>query len=329
MILFFLMSGFPWITILIAIVAFVIGYYWSLRLQKSDTAKLDEIATKDQQISELGSALEQCRQRQEAYIEEINLLKASTQQNEVASEDTEMAPISEEEEGGQGDGSQQQDKLKSTGRADGPLIPDQKAETPKRASKFEALKHDDLQIVEGIGPKMEAVLKENGVQAWDQLGNQTKESLREILEKYGNKYKIIDPDSWPEQASFAAHGKWSQLVRMQKGLDVGRGALMGDTPAKIEKVMIKLGIIKEYKQDDLKAIEGIGPKIAELLNVHGINSWKDLANTTVNALQNILDKAGKRYQLADPATWPKQAELADAGKFDELSDYQEYLQGGI
>ncbi len=202
-------------------------------------------------------------------------------------------------------------------------------EPPKKSLKFEALMSDNLQIVEGIGPKMESVLKENGVINWLVLSEQKKEDLRGILELYGNKYKIIDPDSWAEQASYAATGSWSQLVSMQKGLDAGKYIGQGETTAKVEKVMVKLGIIKEYRQDDFKAIEGIGPKIAELLNREGINTWQELAMTELRSLQNILDKAGKRYQLSDPRTWPKQAALAAEGRYDELSDYQELLKGGV
>lgn len=200
----------------------------------------------------------------------------------------------------------------------------------KKVSKYESLKHDNLQIIEGIGPKMESVLKENGIDNWQTLSTQTDNDLHDILGKYGKRYKIIDPSSWAQQANLAASGSWNQLTAMQKGLyaDQESGDRVELTP-KVEKVMIKLGIIKEYKLDDLKAIEGIGPKIAELLNNSNINSWKQLAETNVTTLQSILDKAGKRYQLADPSTWAKQAALAQAGRFDELTDYQETLQGGL
>ncbi len=80
--------------------------------------------------------------------------------------------------------------------------------------------------------------------------------------------------------------------------------------------------------DDLTLIEGIGPKIAELLNAAGINTFAKLATTKPTAIKTILDAAGKRYQMHDPATWPKQSALARDGKTAELKQLQAELKGG-
>lgn len=80
--------------------------------------------------------------------------------------------------------------------------------------------------------------------------------------------------------------------------------------------------------DDLSIIEGIGPKIAELLVKGGIVTFADLAKAKPAAIQTILDAAGKRYQMHDPATWPKQAALARDGKTAELAKLQAELKGG-
>jgi predicted flap endonuclease-1-like 5' DNA nuclease len=81
--------------------------------------------------------------------------------------------------------------------------------------------------------------------------------------------------------------------------------------------------------DDLTKIEGIGPKIEGLLNAGGIYTWKELANTTVERLQEILEQAGKRFRLARPDSWPRQAALAAAGQWEALQKLQDELQGGI
>jgi predicted flap endonuclease-1-like 5' DNA nuclease len=82
------------------------------------------------------------------------------------------------------------------------------------------------------------------------------------------------------------------------------------------------------QSDDLGLIEGIGPKIAELLNNAGITTFAQLANTKPAAIKTILEAAGKRYQMHDPATWPKQAALARDGKTVELQKLQDQLKGG-
>nr|WP_235297468.1 30S ribosomal protein S1 [Portibacter marinus] len=84
----------------------------------------------------------------------------------------------------------------------------------------------------------------------------------------------------------------------------------------------------EDKADDLKKIEGIGPKIAEKLGEAGINTFSELAAAEVDKLNEILEEAGPRYKMHDPTTWPQQAELAAADKWDELEKLQGELDGG-
>ncbi len=195
-------------------------------------------------------------------------------------------------------------------------------------SIFEGFLEDNLQVIEGIGPKMEEVLKENGVLNWTLLSGKTPEELNAILGKYGDKYRIIDPGTWPEQASLAQQGKWYDLVNLQKRLNNGKTSAEGISNSKVEKLLVKSGLMKMYSTDDLKAIEGIGPKIENLLKNAGISSWKDLSETTDEHLKSILDQGGPNFSLADPGTWPEQASMASSGRWKELFDYQEVLKGG-
>jgi large subunit ribosomal protein L27 len=85
---------------------------------------------------------------------------------------------------------------------------------------------------------------------------------------------------------------------------------------------------KGPKLDDLKIIEGVGPKIETLLKEGGINTWAELAEAPVDRLKEILDAAGPRYQIHNPSTWPAQSKFAVEGRFEELKEYQEMLIGG-
>jgi large subunit ribosomal protein L27 len=85
---------------------------------------------------------------------------------------------------------------------------------------------------------------------------------------------------------------------------------------------------KAPKLDDLKIIEGVGPKIETLLKEGGINTWAELAEAPVDRLKEILDAAGPRYQIHDPSSWPAQSKFAAEGKWEELKEYQEMLIGG-
>ena len=78
--------------------------------------------------------------------------------------------------------------------------------------------------------------------------------------------------------------------------------------------------------DDLKVIEGIGPKISAMLNAEGIYTFAQLAATDVERLRGIMQAANLR--IADPTTWPQQAALAAAGQWEELKALQDSLKGG-
>ncbi len=82
------------------------------------------------------------------------------------------------------------------------------------------------------------------------------------------------------------------------------------------------------KPDDLKKIEGIGPKIAEILAASGIITFSDLAGASTESLKSTLEAAGNRYKAHDPSTWAAQAKMAAEGKWDELKKWQDELDGG-
>jgi len=81
------------------------------------------------------------------------------------------------------------------------------------------------------------------------------------------------------------------------------------------------------KGDDLKVIEGIGPKIAGIMNEAGISTFAQMAQKTGEELRKILDDGGIGA-IADPTTWPEQAALAAEGKMESLKELQDKLQGG-
>ncbi len=83
------------------------------------------------------------------------------------------------------------------------------------------------------------------------------------------------------------------------------------------------------KADDLEIIEGIGPKIAELLYAAGVNRFWELAYMTPAQIQPILDKAGANYKLAVPDTWPEQAALAANNHWRALKNLQDALNAGV
>ncbi len=79
------------------------------------------------------------------------------------------------------------------------------------------------------------------------------------------------------------------------------------------------------KADDLKKVEGIGPKIAATLAEAGITTFAELANTEASKIAEIIADVRGNH-VTD--TWPAQAKLAAEGKWDELKKWQDELDGG-
>lgn len=174
---------------------------------------------------------------------------------------------------------------------------------------------DNLQIIEGIGPKMESVLNDNGIETWAQLAAVSSPDMQGLLDKYGNRYQIIDPTIWLEQAKLAAAGEIDALIKLQKI----------DGVSKLENMMNadnKNGF-GGYQQDDLKIVEGIGPKIEMLLKNSGISTWQSLSKTEPSSIKAILNAAGPKYRLAIPESWPLQANLASNGEWGKLKQLKD------
>lgn len=178
---------------------------------------------------------------------------------------------------------------------------------------------DDLKIVEGIGPKIAELLSKAGINTFAQLADTSAAKLNEILEAAGPSYQMHDPGTWAQQAALARDGKWNELKILQDELDGGKPDTDGEST---------LATVVPERIDDLKIVEGIGPKIEELLNNAGIKSFAQLADTSVAKLSEILEAAGPRYQMHNPGTWPQQTALARDGKWTELKILQDELNKG-
>ena len=78
--------------------------------------------------------------------------------------------------------------------------------------------------------------------------------------------------------------------------------------------------------DNLRKLEGIGPKVEKILNEAGVTTYADLAAMGAKKADEILDAAG--LQMMDSAGWIEQAELAAKGDWDALDKLMDDLKGG-
>ena len=116
----------------------------------------------------------------------------------------------------------------------------------------------------------------------------------------------------------------AELSRLQAELDRLRAPVW---PA-IDVAAAKAAGFEIAGDDDLEVIEGIGPKIAELLKAAGIRTFAELAQASVLRLREILDAAGPNYRIADPATWPEQSTLCAKNEWAALKVLQQSLTAG-
>ena len=172
------------------------------------------------------------------------------------------------------------------------------------AAPVEMPQADDFTRIEGVGPKIAEVLVASGVRTYADLAVMNAEQISLLL---GSEYAAHDPSTWPGQSQMAASGQWDDLLAWQGQLDGGR---------------------QVQPTEDLKLIEGIGPKIEEILNAAGITSYVHLAGVTAQQVADLLVAAGGQYSAHDPTTWPQQAQMAAEGRFEELRAWQEELNGG-
>jgi predicted flap endonuclease-1-like 5' DNA nuclease len=86
------------------------------------------------------------------------------------------------------------------------------------AHGFSVRDEHHLQLIEGIGPKIESLLNQGGVRSFSELAATHVDQLRQMLTAGGPGFKLARPDSWVAQAQLAAAGDWAQLRKLQDQL---------------------------------------------------------------------------------------------------------------
>lgn len=163
---------------------------------------------------------------------------------------------------------------------------------------------------------------------WEDIKKEAQDTVRKEkgVQKEKTRQAISDQKSKIEITTLGELDVFSQLKEQFEEADQAPKAAPKKESAPKKEAPAKKAA--DAAGDDLKKIEGIGPKIAELLNAAGIQSYADLAGTDIEKIKEVLDEAGSRYKMHDPTTWPEQAQMAADGKWDELKELQENLKGG-
>jgi predicted flap endonuclease-1-like 5' DNA nuclease len=167
----------------------------------------------------------------------------------------------------------------------------------------ENVEKNDLTQIEGIGSFIAEKLNSVGIFSFKQIAELNEADIQKLTEAIDFFPGRIERDNWVGQA--------------QKLLEEKDAA-----PGLVARTVLQ-------DPQDLKIVEGIGPKIEALLKEAGIQSWAELSEAEPDRIREImLEKGGEHYRVHDPTTWPQQARLAHEEKWDELKEYQDYLLGG-
>jgi predicted flap endonuclease-1-like 5' DNA nuclease len=105
--------------------------------------------------------------------------------------------------------------------APAPLATDGIDYAAARAAGFVVSGVDNLEVIEGIGPAIANLLRNNGVKSFAALAAMARPSIQAILNKGGSRFQIANPETWAEQAALAAANRWADLRRLQDELDAG------------------------------------------------------------------------------------------------------------
>lgn len=112
--------------------------------------------------------------------------------------------------------------------------PEKKSAKAAPKPKVQKEAADDLVKIEGIGPKVAKVLSEAGITTFAKLAESTVGDIQGILTEAG--LKMMNPETWIDQAKLAAAGDWKALEKLQAKLVGGRKeAPAKKAPAKTAK----------------------------------------------------------------------------------------------
>jgi predicted flap endonuclease-1-like 5' DNA nuclease len=89
------------------------------------------------------------------------------------------------------------------------------------AAGFKIRGNDDLEVVEGIGPKIAGLFHDSGTHTFAQLASLSLAEMHKVLENGGNRFKLANPGTWAQQARLCHENRWAELKTLQDALDGG------------------------------------------------------------------------------------------------------------
>ena len=177
--------------------------------------------------------------------------------------------------------------------------------------------NDDLKVVNGIGPQMEKLLNSFGIKSWEQLADLDKDQVATVDGALTDFPGRITRDEWVPQAKAIMDNGHKPVTSAPKPRKKAKSKKKAT--ASWQKGTTKLGTAGAGHKDDLKVINGIGPKMEGILNGFGIQAWEQLAalkKDEVEKVNNALEAFPGRITRDDWMGQAKQLvkQFPDTGK---------------
>jgi predicted flap endonuclease-1-like 5' DNA nuclease len=183
----------------------------------------------------------------------------------------------------------------------------EEAAAPTQAAPPVTAAGDDLTQLVGVGPKAAAALAAGGITTYTALAQANEPQIRHVL----HGADMVPPGNvgtWPMQASYAQKGDWQGLMKHNAKASKAKPATQRAATAVAER------------PDDLTQLNGIGPRIASILNDGGITTYAELEHANTGELRQIIATGGA-LPPSSLESWPTQASYAARGDWSGLATY--------
>ena len=147
------------------------------------------------------------------------------------------------------------------------------ADEPPRPPATVAEGGDDLEQIRGVGPKLALSLREHGVTSFAQIAAWTDAEIDVFDAKLPAFKGRIRKENWVESAREC-------LARLSDG------AAAEADPEPVAEVEEPPAVVYDAA-DDLVDLYGVGPRIARLLNEHGVTTFRQIAAWTAADVQRF------------------------------------------
>ncbi len=167
---------------------------------------------------------------------------------------------------------------------------------------------DDLLLIKGVGPKLNALLNKLGITRFDQIAAWSRGDVEKVDGHLENFSGRIDREEWIPQAKLLAAGNMTEFNRLYGD---GVGAVAAGAGA---IAMTAIGIPAAVgKADDLLQLKGVGPKLNGVLVGLGITRFDQVAAWTADDVAKVDAHLGSFKGRIVRESWVEQAGLLASG----------------